>query len=85
MAWEDNFSKLIEMTHPIDEKKEFRMTLEEHKTKGTLHLSVRVFQTTGSYVGPTKNGINYVISSIDELESFQRRLNEFIDKIKEMI
>lgn len=85
MAWEDVFHPLLTMTHPIDEKKEWRMVLEEHKTKGTLHLNIRAFQIAGSYVGPTKNGINIQIHSIEELNEFQNKLNEFLDKAKEML
>jgi hypothetical protein len=85
MAWEDNFSSLIEQKHPIDEKKEWRFVLEEHKNKGTLHINIRTFQTSGTYTGPTKNGINIQIQSKEELEEFQKELNIFLEKVKEML
>ncbi|MNB93572.1 hypothetical protein D3C81_1356460 [compost metagenome] len=85
MAWEDNFSSLIEDKHPIDEKKEWRFVLEEHKSKGTLHINVRAFQIAGTYTGPTKNGINIQITSKEDLDEFQEKLNKFFDKAKEML
>ena len=85
MAWADNFNKLIEMEFPIDEKKEWKLALEEHKNKGTLHVNIRAFNIAGNYVGPTKNGINMAINSKEELEDFQSKLNEFFDKAKEML
>jgi hypothetical protein len=85
MSWEDNFSSLLEQKHPIDEKKEWRMVLEEHKSKGTLHINIRAFQVAGSYTGPTKNGINMQITSIEELEDFQKALNDFFNKAKEIL
>lgn len=85
MAWQDNFSPLFEMNHPIDEKKEWRFVFEEHKNKGTLHLNVRAFQIAGTYTGPTKNGINMQINSKEELEEFQAKLNEFFEKAKETL
>ncbi|MNJ90265.1 hypothetical protein D3C87_78600 [compost metagenome] len=85
MAWEDNFSKLVELSHPIDDKKEWRLVLEEHKTKGTLHVNVRQFQVVGEYQGPTKNGMNFAVNSAEELEQFQVALNEFFAKAKEML
>ncbi len=85
MAWEDNFSSLIEQTHPIDDRKEWKFVLEEHKNKGTLHINIRSFQTSGSYTGPTKNGINMQIQSKEELEEFQATLNAFLEKVKDML
>lgn len=85
LSWEENFSKLIEMNHPIDEKKEWRLVLEEHKNKGTLHINIRSFQISGNYTGPTKNGINIQIQSKEELEDFQKSLNYFFEKVKNML
>lgn len=85
MGWEDNFSPLIELKHPIDEKKEWKLVFEEHKNKGTLHVNIRAFQITGSYTGPTKNGINFQVNSKEELEDFQKALNDFFEKTKEML
>jgi hypothetical protein len=85
MGWEDNFSTLIEQKHPIDEKKEWRFVLEEHKNKGTLHINIRAFQISGSYTGPTKNGINLQIQSKEDLAEFQKSINEFLEKVKDML
>ncbi|MDF2533903.1 MAG: hypothetical protein K0R18_60 [Bacillales bacterium] len=85
MAWEDNYSKLVEIMHPINDNKEWRLVLEEHKTKGTLHVNIRAFQTEGAYTGPTKNGMNFAVNSIEELEQFQVALNQFFAKAKEML
>jgi hypothetical protein len=85
MSWEDNFSTLIEKKHPLDEKKEWKFVLEEHKNKGTLHINIRLFQISGTYTGPTKNGINMQIQSKEELDEFQQELNKFFEKVKEML
>lgn len=85
MAWEDNYNKLVEITQEIDEKKEWRFVLEEHKTKGTLHVNVRIFNTSGNYIGPTKNGITFNVNSEQELENFQVTLNQFFSKAKDML
>jgi hypothetical protein len=85
MTWEDNFSSLIEQTHPIDDRKEWKFVLEEHKNKGTLHINIRAFQTSGSYTGPTKNGINIQIQSKEDLEDFQKTFNDFFEQVKKML
>jgi hypothetical protein len=85
MVWEDNFSSLIEQKHAIDERKEWRFVLEEHKNKGTLHINIRSFQISGTYTGPTKNGINIQLQSKEELEEFQKSLNDFFEKVKDML
>lgn len=85
MAWADNFNKLVEVTQPIDDKKEWRFVLEEHKTKGTLHVNVRAFTVSGDYIGPTKNGINFAVNSVQELENFQVTFNQFLSQAKEML
>lgn len=85
MAWEDNYSKLIEDNLPISDKKEWKFVMEEHKTKGTMQVGIRAFNTTGNYIGPTKNGMLIPIESAEQIEEFRVKFNEFIDKVKDML
>lgn len=85
MAWEDNFNKLVEKSLPINEKKEWRFTMEEHKTKGTMQFGIRAFNVTGNYIGPTKNGMIIGIESEEQIEAFRKSFNEFIDEVKGML
>jgi hypothetical protein len=85
MAWEDNFNPLITETLPLEGgKKEWRFTLEEHKTKGTMNLNVRIWQVEGSYTGPTKSGFVLGIKSKEEVEELQKAFNDYFEKVKEM-
>ena len=88
MAWDDNFNKLLQTTLPIDEFKEWRFTLEEHKTKGKMNMNVRIFQkakTEGGYEGPTKSGFIFEIQSLEQIENLQKAFNEYFEKVKEML
>lgn len=85
MAWEDNYSKLVEDNLPINDKKEWRFVMEEHKTKGTMQFGIRAFNITGNYIGPTKNGFIVPVESEEQIEEFRKKFNEFIDKVKEML
>ena len=88
MAWDDNFNKLFENKLPIDEHKEWRFALEEHKTKGTMNMNVRIFQkpkVEGGYEGPTKSGFILGVQSLEQIEDLQKEFNEFFEKVKEML
>lgn len=88
MAWEDNFNKIAEVELPADSNKVWKFALEEHKTKGTMQVNVRLFQKAkveGGYEGPTKNGFIQGIQSLEQVEELQKTFNEFFDKVKEMI
>lgn len=88
MAWSDNFSELVKITLPAESNKEWRFILEEHKTKGSMNMNVRLFQNAkveGGYEGPTKNGFIQQINSIEDVEKMQKTFNEYFEKIKEML
>lgn len=86
MAWADNFNVIDSKEIPSDGNKVWKFALEEHKTKGTLQINVREFSNNpDGYTGPTKNGIVKKISSLEELEEFQREFNSFFDKAKKML
>ena len=88
MAWDDNFNKLFEEKLPIDDFKEWRFTLEEHKSKGTMNMNVRVFQkpkTEGGYEGPTKSGFIMGVQSLEQIEALQKQFNDYFEKVKEML
>ena len=46
MAWADNYNSIYESELPITEDgaKYWKFSLEEHKAKGTLHMSARIYQ-----------------------------------------
>lgn len=86
MAWEDNFNSLFTKTLPIEGgKKEWRLTLEEHKTKGTMNMNIRIFQTEGSYTGPTKNGFIIQANSLEEVEELEKAFLDYFEKVKEIL
>ena len=86
MAWKDNFNTIYEQKFDIADYKYWLFQLEEHKSKGTLHMNIRMFQKAkeeGQYEGPTKNGIMLQINSVEEINNFQNELNKFFDSIKD--
>jgi hypothetical protein len=85
MAWGDNFNVIDNMEIPSDGNKVWKFSLEEHRTKGTLQINIREFSNSETYAGPTKNGIIKRISSLEELEEFQKSFNDFVDKAKNML
>jgi hypothetical protein len=86
MAWEDNYNSLFTEKLPIDDgKKEWRFTLEEHKTKGTMNMNVRIWSVEGSYTGPTKSGFIQGIKTKDDVEVLQKKFNDYFEKVKEML
>lgn len=88
MAWADNFNVIYSDELPVDEYKVWKFQLEEHKTKGTLHMNVRLFQkakTEGGYEGPTKNGFMQQINSPEDIDKLKETFNKYFDAIKEKI
>ena len=84
-SWEDNYSSLVSQTLTIDERKEWRFALEEHKKNGTLHLNVRIFQVAGDYQGPTKSGFNLQVHSREELEALEQQFSRFFTEAKKLL
>lgn len=88
MAWEDNYNPLFVDKLKLEDKKEWRFTLEEHKTKGTMQVNVRLFKlpaVEGGYEGPTKNGFILQINSVEELDNLQKAFNDYFEKVKKML
>lgn len=85
MAWDDNFNKLFEQKLSINDSKELRFALEEHKTKGTMNINVREFKSNDSYSGPTKNGFIMNVQSLEQIEQLQKQFNDYFEKVKEML
>lgn len=86
--WEDKFNTLVSSKLELPNNKEWRLAVEESKTKGTLQMNVRLFQKAkieGGYEGPTKNGFIIEVNSIEDIENFQNSLNDFFDKTKELL
>lgn len=87
--WGDNFSAIVDLRLPIEGGKEWKFALEEHKTKGTMQMNVRVFQNgtgkEGEYIGPTKNGFIIKINSKEDIEKLEKKFSEYFKQIKEML
>lgn len=87
-SWADKYNSLIKKTLGVENNKEWRMNLEEHKTKGTLQMNVRLFQNAveaGKYEGPTKNGFIIPVNSVEDIEKFQNSLNQFLEEVKNIL
>ena len=89
MAWEDNFNPIFtEVLPQEDGKKEWRFTLEEHKTKGKMQMNIRLFSkavTEGGYEGPTKNGFIQGVNSEEDVNKLQSSFNAYFEKVKTML
>ena len=85
MAWEDNYNALfVEKLPQEGGKKEWRFTLEEHKTKGTMQMNVRLFSLAvkeGGYEGPTKNGFIQGITSKEDVDKLQATFNAYFERV----
>ena len=82
MAWIDNFNIIYSKELKIDDTHTWKFQLEEHKTKGTLHMNVRLFKKTDNYNGPTKNGFIQQINSIEQLENFRYAFEDYFKEIR---
>lgn len=87
--WEDNFSKIVNQILKVDSNKEWRFTLEEHKTKGTMQLNVRKWNlgkgVEGEYVGPTKNGFIESVTSLEDIEKLEKAFADYFKEVKKML
>jgi hypothetical protein len=87
--WEDNYSKIVDLRLPLDNNKEWKFTLEEHKTKGTMQMNVRLFQNDNgkddAYVGPTKNGFIIKITSKEEFNTFKETFIKYLNEVEDML
>lgn len=82
MAWEDNYHLIYSKELPVDETFTWQFRLEEHKKRGTLHMSTRLFKKTDTYDGPTKNGFNVQVTSIEDLDKFLNTFSELVQEAK---
>ena len=85
MAWEDNFNSIYAEDIPVDDTFTWKFRLEEHKKRGTLHVSVRLFKKTETYDGPTKNGFNLQVNSVEELDKLQEAFIKLFEATKEKL
>jgi hypothetical protein len=87
--WEDNFSKIIDLRLAVDGNKEWKFTLEEHKTKGTMQMNVRQWNNgsgkEGEYIGPNKNGFIVQIKTSEDIDKLEKAFADYFKKIKEML
>lgn len=87
MAWQDNFNSIYESELPITEDgaKYWKFSLEEHKAKGTLYMSARIYQKAlkeGGYEGPTKSGFLLQVNSKEDVDKLQDAFNIFFNEVK---
>ena len=86
--WEDNFSKLVESNLQVAENKEWRFSVEEHTTKGTMQINFREFKSStveGGYNGPTKNGFIFRIQTKEDYDNFKESVFNFLNKVEEFL
>lgn len=84
--WEDKFNIIKSTSFKTSDNKEWKFSLEEHKTKGTLQLNARCFTIAtkeGGYSGPSKNGFIIPINSMDDLDKIKECFETFINFIDE--
>lgn len=88
MAWEDNYNTIAQVDLPVDGNKIWKFALEEHKTKGTMQMNVRLWQKAkeeGGYAGPTKNGFIQGIKSVEDVNELEKTFAQFFKQVKEML
>lgn len=85
MAWSDNYNQIYLKELPVDEVFTWQFRLEEHKKRGTLHASARLFKKTADYDGPTKNGFITQITSLEDINKIQNAFNELFNEAKEKL
>ena len=86
-VWEDKFNALIQKVLIIDNK-DWKLTLEENKTKGTLQVNLREWAhttPTNEYEGPTKNGFIFKIKTIEDLNNLEQMFSKFFTEAKDML
>jgi outer membrane protein assembly factor BamB len=87
--WEDNFNKIVNLELPVEGNKVWKFTVEEHKTKGTMQMNVRLFQNDNgkddAYVGPTKNGFIIKINTKEEFNTFKETFIKYLNEVEDML
>lgn len=82
MAFVDNNNTLHESVIPTDTNKEMKFSLLENKKSGLLRASIREFQHSDAYDGPTKNGMMLKINTTEDIEKYQKAFNDFFETLK---
>lgn len=87
--WEDNYNKIVNLELPVEGNKVWKFTVEEHKTKGTMQMNVRLWSNgsgkEGEYVGPTKNGFIVPIKTQEDVDKLEKTFADYFKKVKEML
>jgi len=87
VEWSDKFNPLVQKILIIANK-EWKLTLEENKSKGTLQVNLREWShatPTNEYDGPTKNGFIFKIKSLDDLNNLEELFKTFFTEAKDML
>ena len=85
--WSDKFNPLVQKILTLDNK-EWKLTLEENKTKGTIQVNLREWShatPTNEYDGPTKNGFIFKIKSLEDLANLEQLFSKFFNESKDML
>jgi len=86
-SWEEKFNALVQKNLKIDNK-DWKLTLEENKTKGTLQINLREWAhatETNAYEGPTKNGFIFKVKTIEDLKNLEEMFRTFFNEAKDML
>ena len=82
MAWADNHNCIYQKEFPIDETRRWQFRIEEHKVKGNLSISARMFRKTDSYDGPTKNGFIQQINSLEDIDTLEKAFQDLFTEAR---
>jgi hypothetical protein len=83
--WADKFNVIKSTSFKINENKEWKFTIEEHKQKGTLQINARcwtVSKKEGGYSGPSKSGFIIPINSVEDFDTIKECFQTFIDFVE---
>ena len=83
--WEDTYNPIYVKELPIDDVFTWKFRLEEHKKRGTLHMSARLFKKTDMYDGPTKNGFISQVNTIEDINKLQAAFEDLFKEAKEKL
>lgn len=85
MGFTDNFSITEVSRTKLSDSKELVLSINEHKTKGTLAANIRFFITSDRYTGFSKDGIMIPIESIEQIDDIKENFISFFNKISELL
>lgn len=85
MAWSDNYNSIYVNELAINDIFTWQFRVEEHKKRGTLHISARLFKKTDSYDGPTKNGFIQQIETEEDIDKLETAFTNLFKAAREKL